>query len=699
MKFRTSFEIKKNIFPAIVFLLLSLTLLSPLRAQAKNETVVIDGLPSTASGIPGKSVNAVNPDTENFSFNKDFRVEKVPVADAGAEIITIFMNRRGVNAAAPKDSGEVPLFSILRDTLGDQKVENDRLRYVWMMTYTKPSFAQRFASFIPFLYTRTTNKKDVGTKPPPPIMDLSPNGKDMWNKAFWVIFKSLILSDLSVPVKSSVLQNHQNSADYRKSAINKALAVLSLYESVEGEKILSDAELKDIQARMWLSDKTFGASISSENLLRVYQNNIERIRDVRGHNWELLRQYSERQRLYFEPLEMPDGSATHALVWITEGDLVENKNRKFDSRFLNIKNPWKDSRLTNWQGYREVRWFDEDNRQVAPETPGARAKTMIPLALYGLDYPKIPILLVDFRDRDNPKKREMSRRVLDDLTKNVLAVSKFGNLPYFVGRYLYDFVSGRRGMDINQASRFRSYSQLKLLLSLDASLEPDFRDEIADRLETVSLNPLENDLDVEIKLARKQYDNLMNYAKRPDGLAKLIGRDRREEMTRLKHSGKQRMLYALGHLVSFGIYTHREKETPELLARMDIRRQLDYHERFLRETARLSAKPEVDSDLAQVKRSLDFVAQNGNVSSKTVRVIAGIFSITEDEQTRYLCLKSLEKIDSKASKKEMLALYENQKLDVHWRNMFAKYLNLPAVENAPVKSVGGGKAALKSGGN
>ncbi|MGI8494085.1 MAG: hypothetical protein ACR2L1_02070 [Pyrinomonadaceae bacterium] len=700
MKLRTAFEIKKIIFPAIVFLLLSPTIFSSLRAQTKNESVVIDSSASNSAYLPNKSVKNGNFDTEKLSFERNFRVEKVPVAaDAGAEVITIFMNVRGLNAAAPKDSGEVPLFSILRDTLGDQKPENDRLRYVWMMTYTKPSFAQRFASFIPFLYTRTTNKKDVGTKPPPPIMDLSPNGKDMWDKAFWMIFKSLILSNLSVPIKSSVLQNRQNSDDYRKSAISKALAVLALYESVEGEKILSDAELKDIQARMWLSDKTFGDFISPENLPRVYQNNVERIRDERGHNWELLRQYSEQQGLYFEPLEMPDGSATHALLWTAEGDLAENKNRKFDSRFLNIKNPWKDSRLTNWRGYREVRWFDEDNRLTAPETPGARAKTMIPLALYGLDYPKIPILLVDFRDRDNPKKREMSRRVLDDLTKNVLAVSKFGNLPYFVGRYLYDFVTRRRGMDVNQGSRFRSYSQLKLLLSLDASLEPDFRDEIADRLETVSLNPLENDLDVEVKLARKQYDNLMNYAKRPDGLAKLIGRDRREEMTRLKYGGKQRMMYALGHLASFGIYTHREKETPELLAQMDIRRRLDYHERFLLETARLSAKPEVDSDLAAIKRSLDFVAQNGGASSKTVRAIARIFSITEDEQTRYLCLKGLEKNDGKTSKKEMLALYEDRKIEAHWRNVFAKYLNLSAVENAPVISTASEKAALKSGGN
>ena len=119
---------------------------------------------------------------------------------------------------------------------------------------------------------------------------------------------------------------------------------------------------------------------------------------------------------------------------------------------------------------------------------------MIPLALYGLDNPKIPMLLVDFRDTFNPKKREMSRRALQDVTRNVLSVSRFGDLPYFLGRTVFDFVTGRRGIDINQPSRLRTYSQLKLLLSLNQSLDPELREEIGNRLEKVSLNPMENDL-------------------------------------------------------------------------------------------------------------------------------------------------------------------------------------------------------------
>jgi len=300
---------------------------------------------------------------------------------------------------------------------------------------------------------------------------------------------------------------------------------------------------------------------------------------------------------------------------------------------------------------------------------------MIPLAIYGLDHPKIPIILVDFRDADNPKRREMTRRVLNDVTRNILAVSSFSSLPYFVGRFLFDFTTGRRGMDINQASRVRAYAQLKTLLSLDDSLDTDFRHEIADRLEKVSLNPLENDLDVEGRIARQQYQNLMDYAKRPDGLPAKLDRDRRSEMVKLVHGSKDRFMYNLGHYLSLGTYTHRETSTPELVAAMDTRRQLHFHERYLREVAYSSAKPEVDSNVAKVKRSLLFVSQNGTgAGEKTTQALAKIFSITDDEDMRDLCVAGLYRINNSEAKKQLLAIYVNSNLPERWRNMSAHYL-------------------------
>src|ERR671927_1111635 len=227
---------------------------------------------------------------------------------------------------------------------------------------------------------------------------------------------------------------------------------------------------------------------------------------------------------------MPDGEPTHAILYAAREDLAKNRGRKFGGRFLNIKSPWDDPRLARWDGYVETRYVDASGRSVAGGTEGARKVELIPLALYGLDFPKIPALLVDFRDRLNPKRREMSHRVIEDVARNVLSLSRYGDVHYFLGRTVFDFVTSRRGIDVNQPTRLRAYSQLKLLLALDSSLDPAFREEIGRRVESVSLNPLENDLEAEARLARQQYDALVAYAKDPRGLAARLDRERREEL-------------------------------------------------------------------------------------------------------------------------------------------------------------------------
>lgn len=642
-------------------------------------------------------IGSTNDNHKKSVVEDDFRVEKVPI-QGGAEIITVFVKtRRTVEQTTVSE--EVPLVSVLRDTLGDDLVENDRLRNVWILTYTRPTFAQKFAAAVPFLYSRTTNKGKIGNDPPPDVIDLNPSQNDLWNKVFWNVFRNFILGDFGATARSATVQYKNNFDNYRKSAIARALAVLILYETIEGKKILSDTEMKDLQARMRLSDEMLGSLVQNENLERSYQTGIERSEFSRGRNWELLRQYSEAQGLYFEPLLMPDGSATHALVWTTEEDIQNNKNREFDGRFLNIKNPWKDNRLLNHQGYYETRWFDEENRRVPTGTPNAKPRKMIPLALYGLDYPKIPILLIDFRDTNNPKKREVSRRVLNDLTGNVLAVSRFASLPYFVGRYMYGFFTARRGIDVNQKSRVESYSRLKLLLSLNDSLDPMLRDELSVRVEDVSINPLENDLNVETRIAQQQYENLMAFAKRPDGLPKRLENERREEMVRLKHGSKKRVIYNLGHLLSFGLYTHREKSTPELLTALDMRRQLEYHERYLLETARDSVDPKIDGDPAALQQSLYFVSKNGKAASgKTAEAVSKIFLMTDDDQIRLLCLQSLGKIDNSTARNKLLAISEDQKIDSRWRNLSAEYLR-PESKDSPIKTRGEEKTALQSEGN
>ncbi|HKN83397.1 MAG TPA: hypothetical protein VJW17_08170, partial [Pyrinomonadaceae bacterium] len=466
-------------------------------------------------------------------------MERIEVP-GGAELITVHAKLAGIESN--ENDKWIPLVSILRDTLGDNIPENNRLRYVWPLTYTRPTVKQRLAAAIPFFYTRVGNKEKL-TKTPPPAIDLASPESDVWNKIFWVALQNILLDTYGTPIKASTSSYRRNSSDYRRSHLIRALSVLALYQSVKGEQVFTPAEMAAIQARLLLSDKTFGGLVDDSNLQSYYTKKTTQTRDERSHNWELLRQQAEAESLYFEPLVMPDGSATHALLWVAKRDLIKQQAARYNGRFLNIANPWNDKRLLNWHGYTETRYFDSEHQLVDSQTPGAEAVELIPLGLYGLDNPKIPMLLVDFRDSYNPKNREMSRRVLNDITRNMLSLSKFGNLPFFLGRTVFDFVTGRRGMDVNQPSRLHTYSQLKLLLALDEWLDPEFRSEISGRLETVSLNPFENDLNAEASVAVAQYEALVAFAKDPHGLAEKIERDRRAELMPLEHGDKAQFAF------------------------------------------------------------------------------------------------------------------------------------------------------------
>jgi hypothetical protein len=288
----------------------------------------------------------------------------------------------------------------------------------------------------------------------------------------------------------------------------------------------------------------------------------------------------------------------------------------------------------------------------------------------------------------------MSQRLIQDVTKNVLSLSKFGDVPYFVGRSVFDFVTGRRGMDINQPSRLRTYSQLKLLLALNESLDPDLRGEIANRLEKVSLNPLENDLNVEAQVARQQFASLLEFAKAPNGLATQLEKDRRSELVPLEHGRAEQVLFRLANILSFGKYVHREKATAQLESRLDIARRLNFHTNFLREVSRSGPRVDVKWDLEDVRRSLFFLSQHGGqVNSSAISSVARIFSRTSDEETRRACLESLARINNPKARQESTRIAANQTLDPALRDLVTSYLANPHFRSEPLTS------SIKSEGN
>ena len=263
--------------------------------------LVISPLLPTISRAQGPNLRATEESDPATALSQILRLERIEVP-GGAELITVHAKLAGLEST--ENDNWVPLVSILRDTLGDNNSENNRLRYVWPLTYTRPTTKQRLAAAIPFFYTRVGNKEKL-TKTPPPALDLASPESEVWDKIFWVALQNILLDPYGTPIKASTSSYRRNSSDYRRSHIIRALSVLALYQAIKGESAFTPAEMATIQARLMLSDKTFGGLVDDSNLQSYYVKKTTQVRDERGHNWELLRQRAEAESLYFEPLRCP----------------------------------------------------------------------------------------------------------------------------------------------------------------------------------------------------------------------------------------------------------------------------------------------------------------------------------------------------------------------------------------------------------
>ena len=429
----------------------------------------------------------------------------------------------------------------------------------------------------------------------------------------------------------------------------RASSILSLYRnehSTESASSLPSLSWQRLQAKVMLAEKSSGGLVRDVDLDRAYTSKTRKLEEMRGRNWELLRQRAETEGLYFDPIGVADNKATHALIWVARPDLIANEGRSYDGRFLNIASPWNDPRLLNWDKYSEVWHFDGQQRRVASDHPEARPVEMIPLAIYGLENPRIPALLVDYRNNGNPKRRELTRRILDDATRNVLGISPFGSIPYFVGRSALAFALDRWGKDVNQPSRLRSLSQLELALTLDPSVSFQLHEQTKRKVASVSVNPLDNTF-VNAQWSQRQYQELLSLLQQSGKGEQLLRCQREAEARSLLHGRGEQTLLTMARLLTFGLYRHREELSPELEVKLAQRRRMDYHLQILRQATRQAAQTEVVWDLQHLQHSLEALVQlNGSMDKKVAGTVAQLLNRTQSEELRLLCRQSLQRIQS-----------------------------------------------------
>lgn len=563
----------------------------------------------------------------------DFRVERQPVPH-GAELLTVF-------GSLPDHGGEIPLVSVLRDTLGDNDPDNDRLRYIWVLTSARPTILQHAAAFIPFFYWRPDLGKNMDRKPAA-ILDLGNTNKVVWNALAQSLVQAAAMDSNGALIRASTRRYRANLADQRQVNLTEGLTVISQLEEIpDAEAMLSEPELLEIQARLALAGRTLGGLVTAERLPEAYLKNRIQTEETRGHNWELLRQRAEANGLYFDPLGFAR-SRTHALLWIAREDLIPNgQPHKWDGKFLGIADPFNDSRLKNWTGYTEKRYFDESGLPVDAATPGATSRELIPLALYTLEYPKVPLVLVDFRDTHKPKNREMLRLATGDAVSGVLGIAKWGNWPYFAGSAAWNFVRSRHGDPNNRLARLRAFSQVRRWLTLDGSMDPALREELQRRLEILGVNPLEDSVFQETQIAEHEYDALLRYAADPAGLSARLDRDRDGELATYRHGLPARTGLRLAKWSTLGVYSHHEmNDTTSLELALSRARRAASQIRFLETVAESSPQLDAVWNIAEVRRAVNELILTG-VPPHSAGVVSRIMQQTTDTETRALCARAL----------------------------------------------------------
>lgn len=394
------------------------------------------------------------------------RVETVRSA-TGSELTTVF-EEFPEGADLVDGRREMPLLAV-RDN-----------RAVWVFTYEPPSLAQRAAAGIPFFYRRSGLPGGSGSKPPKPVVDLSRPAREIWKNVGYALLQARLLDPLGIVSRLTTRSYGANVGSERKVHILEADALIT-ESPVDGA-----SKLETVSARLELSGRMLGGLVSEDMLPRYHDRAEAERAENRAHNWELLRQAAEQNGLCFRPLPLSEMPGAFAMVSVAAEDLAEGAPKRFDKQFLHIPNPFTDDKLRDRTGE-------------------------IPLAVYALDYPRVPLRLVDFRRSAGPQLNEMGLRFADDLTSDVLGFTGFGlgNLDYMALKQSWMFVHTRHGGATNRGAREQAFVQLRHALGTDAGLDPDLRRELMSRLERLDIDPAARTWTQEVRGAWRQYEALV----------------------------------------------------------------------------------------------------------------------------------------------------------------------------------------------
>lgn len=601
-------------------------LLGGVPVPADNVPVPVNNVPATASNSPVPTVRAIPPKPPEPEFK--WQVEEL---QDGAELITLIgrvdhtlpsgEGHKLAHSKARVEEDPVPLLGVLRDTLGDKDPKNDRLLTIWLFTDPRPSNGRRVLSAVPFYYRRDDDANAPSKARLTKLSDLTQPESHVTSSIGHNLVQWFVLDGISTPVRASSRSYRTNEIAARRLYLEEAITFLRRARDSGVASPLSVAEMDSMLGRLELSKQAFGGLTGDRQLAEVAEHEEVTRSIAEGQNWEILRQAAEKTGLIFEPIEVAGISGEFALLWMTadvpgSAHLPTADSPATESIFklLSISNPANDKALKHWNGYQELRSFDADGALLPLGERGDSEHRLIPLALYSLDYNRVPLLLIDFQDTTRAKRREISQRAWNDVVHGVLGLSLTANWYYFAGNAVFQFIQARHGHANDEGSRLDCYARFRAALMLDHDLDGDFRSYMRERLSRMATNPLEVAPDWELEIAGLNYRQLQADVAKPS-FSDALDNQRRSEMAEDTETGRQRATASIEHVASLGAYTRRVPKNQFNLIDLDHERRIRADLAILETATKNATDPEVAYDRAAIENALVELAELMDVST------------------------------------------------------------------------------------
>jgi hypothetical protein len=580
--------------------------------------------------------------------NASFFWRTATVADH-AEVLTLFVSRP-VHSAGTVTLAAIPVLAVLRDCLGDPDHQTDRIRYVWLLSSRQPGFHQQLLSALPFFHWHVEARKSHGKNLPKLLLDLRDPTHQLRRRAWETAILSMASGVPELQLGAKINPFFANRSDHDRRSVGQALSVLRRAPSSEETGELSSSQLDMIIGRILLSTTTTGGWAAETEIPGIRQSKEARREIARLRNLELLRLSAERVGLYFEPLAVGEPASVHqdiryGLLWSpVDGPVsIPGSSVAKTWQILQISNPAKHASGSVSAAYRRTFSVDRNGTVLPDGEKGESTKELVPVALYGLAYPRMPLLLIDFLHPTRPRDREIDQRFVGEMLR---VGSYFSPLPIWTvsgALGVYYLLKGHQGSATDQTARLECFAEAQMDFALDHRLDAEFRSDMQRRLEKININPLDSSIDKELASANASYGLLLETLARSGGQ---LQNDRRQELAAFGADRSTVFRNTLAHYLTFGQYTRRAPEGADTVeSTKQIRRVQDLMN-FLRVVTRERVPPEVSFDVISIKdavQELSILTQTSPpvIRQSFMRLTKDLAQISGDPDIRSQCLAAL----------------------------------------------------------